>query len=114
MVENEMPCFDPKDVIFITNKWDTIPKEVHGSSDSSEDEETKTWDNLYSTIKQQWPATKDENIFKLNLKDVIPVIFCSWHYECTNMLLCTCIVLKTNVATALFYASRTFQTKFTS
>ena len=29
-----MPCFDPRDVIFITNKWDSIPKE---ESDSEEE-----------------------------------------------------------------------------
>lgn len=43
-LDHSMPCFNPENVIFITNKWDTI---VHDEEDSSdEDEETKTWNTL--------------------------------------------------------------------
>lgn len=58
-MENEMPCFDLEDVIFVTNKWDTIPKNER-DEDSSEDDETCTWKTLES-----------EHIFRMNLKDVI-------------------------------------------
>lgn len=68
-----MPCFDCENVIFITNKWDTI-YEVDSDS-SEEDEETKTWNDLISEIKEKWPSVKEENIFKMNLKDVHVCIF---------------------------------------
>ena len=63
-----MPCFDPRDVIFITNKWDTIPKEESDSEE--EDEETKTWKNIRNVIKEKWPALNEEYIYKLSLTEV--------------------------------------------
>lgn len=66
-LENEMPCFDPRNVIFITNKWDTL----YSEDDSSDEyEETKTWNTLKSDIKRRWPSVREELIFKMNLKDV--------------------------------------------
>lgn len=62
-----MSCFDLEDVIFVTNKWDTIPK----NDDSSEDDETYTWKTLESDIKRRWPFVKEENIFRMNLVEVI-------------------------------------------
>lgn len=62
-----MPCFDPRDVIFITNKWDTI---FHEDDDENEDEINRTWSALKSRLKEEWPVVKDENIFKLNLREV--------------------------------------------
>lgn len=72
MIENEMPCFDPRDVLFITNKWDTIPKSAkdESDSDSSEDEETQTWNTLKYNIKKNWTPVKEDNIFRLSLIDV--------------------------------------------
>lgn len=66
-LENEMPYFDPRNVIFITNKWDTLFSE---DDSSDEDEETKTWNTLKSDIKRRWPSVREELIFKMNLKDV--------------------------------------------
>ena len=63
-----MPCFDPKDVIFITNKWDAIHQDIFDSDE--EDEETKTWKNILSDIKSQWLEVNERNIFRLNLKEV--------------------------------------------
>lgn len=68
-LDNSMPCFNPENVIFITNKWDTIANEEEDSSD--EDEETKTWNILKDNIKRRWPSVKEEFIFKMNLRDVI-------------------------------------------
>lgn len=74
-LDNEMPCFSPEDVIFITNKWDSL----HTDADSSdEDEENKVLENTKSNIKNRWPSVKEDHIFKLNLKDVIVVIFCKF------------------------------------
>lgn len=67
-IENDMPCFNPENVIFITNKWDTIFSE---DDSSDEDEETKTWNTLKTDIKRRWPSVREEHIFKMNLKDVI-------------------------------------------
>lgn len=67
-LENEMPCFDLRNVIFITNKWDTLYSEDYSSD---EDEETKTWNTLKFDIKNRWPSVREELIFKMNLKDVI-------------------------------------------
>eukprot|EP00105_Crassostrea_gigas_P045179 XP_019929327.1 PREDICTED: uncharacterized protein LOC105344489 isoform X2 [Crassostrea gigas] len=70
-MDNEMPCFDPQDVIFITNKWDTIESNAEGSDENSSDDDdvTKTWEALKATIKQNWPTVREENIYKMNLKD---------------------------------------------
>ncbi|XP_061180762.1 uncharacterized protein LOC133189405 [Saccostrea echinata] len=67
-VEDEMPCFDPGEVIFITNKWDNIGKE----EDSSDNDEKNTWEELKKEIKTSWPSVKEENIFKMSLIKVTP------------------------------------------
>lgn len=70
-----MPCFDPKDVIFITNKWDCLENKADGSDeDSSDDEETKTWNALKPMIKKIWESVDENHIFKLNLREVIQYI----------------------------------------
>lgn len=44
-MDNDMPCFDAEDVIFLTNKWDTVKGEV-----SDEEEIEKTWNILQDDI----------------------------------------------------------------
>ncbi|XP_056002441.1 transmembrane GTPase Marf-like [Ostrea edulis] len=68
IMEDEMPCFDPRGVIFITNKWDSISKDPDDSSE--EDEVEKTWQGLESSIHRLWPSVKKENIFRMNLQEV--------------------------------------------
>lgn len=65
--DNEMPCFDPKDVIFVTNKWDTI---CCDDDEDNEAERDRTWRSLKSELKKEWPKVQEGNIFKLNLKEV--------------------------------------------
>ncbi|XP_062577860.1 uncharacterized protein LOC134239723 isoform X1 [Saccostrea cucullata] len=67
-MDDEMPCFDQRSVIFITNKWDSIKKDPEDSSD--EDEVEKTWKKLSERIKRHWPSVRKENIFRMNLTDV--------------------------------------------
>lgn len=67
--DNEMPCFDPKDVIFVTNKWDTICCDDDEDEDN-EAERDRTWRSLKSELKKEWPKVQEGNIFKLNLKEV--------------------------------------------
>lgn len=71
-----MPCFDPKNVIFITNKWDCLKKPSDGSEEDSsdEDEETKTWNALIPMIKKRWESVEENHIFKLSLIKVIEYI----------------------------------------
>lgn len=68
-LDDDMPCFDPKDVIFITNKWDII--EEDDSDSEEEDQKTKTWKKTLSDIKSQWLKVDERNIFRLNLKEVL-------------------------------------------
>ena len=69
---DEMPCLDPEDAIFITNKWDTIKTEVDDIEFDFGDESDKerTWHEVKSLIQDRWPTVKDENIFKLSLSEV--------------------------------------------
>ncbi|XP_062575658.1 uncharacterized protein in xynA 3'region-like [Saccostrea cucullata] len=67
-IEDEIPCFDPRDVIFVTNKWDAICKE----EDSSDNDEQNIWEELKKDIKKNWPSVKEENIFRMSLRDVSP------------------------------------------
>lgn len=70
-----MPCFNPENVVFVTNKWDLVNKQIDSSDeDSSEnegEEEIGIWENLKKDIKQKWPLGREEHIFKMILKDVI-------------------------------------------
>ncbi|XP_061180806.1 uncharacterized protein LOC133189451 [Saccostrea echinata] len=67
-IDGEMPCFDPRSVIFITNKWDSIKNDPDDSSD--EDDVKKTWKKITDSINRNWPSVRKENIFKMNLIDV--------------------------------------------
>lgn len=71
-LDNEMPCFDPQDVMFVTNKWDTIEHNAEGSDENSSDEDdvTKTWNTLKANIKKHWSSVKEENIYRMSLKDI--------------------------------------------
>lgn len=64
-MNNDMPCFDAEDVIFLTNKWDAVRGEI-----SDEEERNKTWEILQKDIKKNWKPVKDENIFRMNLNEV--------------------------------------------
>lgn len=70
-----MPCFNPEDVIFLTNKWDSLNTNNTDEDSSDDDEESKVWENIKSNVKQRWPSVRVENIFKMNLRDVIFGIF---------------------------------------
>lgn len=64
-----MPCFDPEDVIFILNKWDTI-RDRRGKEFEKEKREN-VWNKLKGILKENWPCLKEENIFRLNLEEVL-------------------------------------------
>lgn len=64
-IKNEMPCFDPEDVIFITNKWDSIRSQF-----DVEKEREELWEKIKIDLKKKWPNVKDSHIFRMNFLDV--------------------------------------------
>lgn len=60
-----MPCFDPEDVIFITNKWDSIRSRF-----DVEKEREELWEKIKIDLKKKWPNVKDSHIFRMNFLDV--------------------------------------------
>lgn len=85
-MDNEMPCFNPEDVIFITNKWDSLNINDNGEDSSDDDEETKVWENIKENLKERWPSLREENIFRMNLKDVNLAIFNRCLPDCLKSL----------------------------
>ena len=72
-IEDEMPCFDPEDVIFVTNKWDDIKEE---ESDSDEEPPAdKIWREFLLNVEQEWPCVKKRNIFRMNILEVKKTYF---------------------------------------
>ncbi|CAC5375257.1 unnamed protein product [Mytilus coruscus] len=61
---DKMPCFDPRQVIFLTNKWDIIETE----DTIGVNEHEKTWNNIIEKLKTEWTYLKEENVFKVSLK----------------------------------------------
>lgn len=71
-----MPCFNAKDAIFVTNKWDLIFEESDDDDDDDdESEETMTWNKLISTLEERWPSLNKDNIFKMSILDVNMIFF---------------------------------------
>lgn len=63
--KGEMPQFKIEDVLFVTNKWDTIKCVV-----SDDKERNSTWETLQKHIKDIWPDLNNKNIFRMNLIEV--------------------------------------------
>lgn len=72
--QTDMPCFNPENVVFVTNKWDLVKQQIDSSdednSGSDEEKEPEIWEKLKMDIKQNWPSVREENIFKMVLKEV--------------------------------------------
>ncbi|XP_076071923.1 uncharacterized protein LOC143043544 [Mytilus galloprovincialis] len=66
--QKEMPCFEPEDVIFLTNQWDIIDN-IKEDGDE-EDEHTKTWNKIQYKLAEGWPCFHADRIFKISLKQV--------------------------------------------
>lgn len=64
-IKNEMPCFDPKDVIFVTNKWDTIDSQY-----DVEEEKEALWQKINMDLKKKWVHVREENVFRMNITHV--------------------------------------------
>lgn len=68
-----MPCFNPENVVFITNKWDLVKKQLDSSDEdkSDEEEESGILNKIKMDIKKKWPLVRERNIIQMILKDVI-------------------------------------------
>lgn len=60
-----MPCFDPKDVIFLTTKWDTIDSQY-----DVEKEKEELWQKIKMDLKKKWVYFREENVFQMNITHV--------------------------------------------
>lgn len=66
-LKDEMPCFDPENVIFVTNKWDTIRSSVHSDEKAKE----TLWEKVNLNLDKYWPYKKEKkHIFRMNTIDV--------------------------------------------
>lgn len=64
--KKKMPWFKLEDVLFVTNKWDTIRCVV-----SDDKKRNSTWETLQKHIKDIWPHLNNKNIFRMNLIEVL-------------------------------------------
>lgn len=71
IVENrdKMPCFDPGEAIFLTNKWDSIENDQESDEDE-EDSISQTWTSIKDKLEKCWPSVQPEKIFRISLKEV--------------------------------------------
>lgn len=70
---NKMPCFDPREVIFLTNQWDIIDNDQVSSDEDHEsdlDQHKQTWNFIQSKLKKAWGYLNVENVFRISLKQV--------------------------------------------
>lgn len=72
----KMPCFDPREVMFLTNQWDIIDNEEASSDDEEdsgsdkEDQHTQTWNLIQRKLSNGWGWFNVENVFRISLKQV--------------------------------------------
>ncbi|XP_062589246.1 uncharacterized protein LOC134250896 [Saccostrea cucullata] len=55
--DQDIPCFDPRDALFVSNKWDAVHKEQC----------EKTWRKIQEKLKTCWPSFSSENVFRTAL-----------------------------------------------
>lgn len=65
-----MPCFDPRDVMFLTNQWDTI------DNDDEVSQLTQTWNFIKEKLNNEWGWLNVENVFRISLKQVNHLCIC--------------------------------------
>lgn len=63
-----MPCFDPQDVMFLTNKWDSVDND--SDDEEGESEQDKTMQEIQYKLEKGWGFISPKNLFKVSLKQV--------------------------------------------
>lgn len=72
----EMPCFEPDEVIFLTNQWDII-KNIKNKGEE-EDTHTRTWNQIQRKLQEIWPGLNTDRLFKISLEQVHNLPFSSF------------------------------------
>lgn len=73
--QEDMPYFNLKDVLFLTNKWDSVESDSDSSEDEAEGEgknnqKTRMYDFILGTLSRKWPAVSKDTVFQVCLKKV--------------------------------------------
>lgn len=72
----KMPCFDPREVMFLTNQWDAIKNVVPLSDEDDADDfekvdtHTQTWNYIKRELRKHWGCINVDNIFRISLEQV--------------------------------------------
>ncbi|XP_062599080.1 uncharacterized protein LOC134260545 [Saccostrea cucullata] len=69
---DKMPCFNCKEVLFVTNQWDIVEEDIDDDDeDETEGGKEKTWRIINEKLTMCWPEIDEKNIFRVSLKQVI-------------------------------------------
>lgn len=71
----KMPCFDPREVMFLTNQWDIIfndeyPDEDKDGKSHKDSQKAQTWNLIQSKLKNGWGWLNSGNVFRVSLRQV--------------------------------------------
>lgn len=75
-----MPCFDPSEIMILTNQWDIVKKneplfdEDDEGKSEIEDEHTKTWKFIQTKFENGWGLFNEENMFRVSLLQVNMIV----------------------------------------
>ncbi|XP_062589290.1 uncharacterized protein LOC134250941 [Saccostrea cucullata] len=69
----KMPCFDHKEVLFVTNQWDIVDDDTDedDEEENSESGKQRTWIIMKEKLSEGWPEINEANIFRVTLKQVM-------------------------------------------
>lgn len=67
-----MPCFDPREVFFLTNQWDIVENDDddEANNEKSDNTESRTWKLILYKLQKGWPGVNEQKIYKTSLKQV--------------------------------------------
>lgn len=68
--QDEMPHFQLKDAMFLTNKWDSVEGDDSDDEESRETEKTRTYNYIMEHLTREWRDVSTENVFQVCLKMV--------------------------------------------
>lgn len=72
----EMPCFDPREVMILTNQWDAIENDDSSSDEDEdgkskkEDQHAETWKLIQRKFENAWCSFDVEKVFRVSLTQV--------------------------------------------
>ncbi|VDI26833.1 Hypothetical predicted protein, partial [Mytilus galloprovincialis] len=68
-----MPCFDPHEVFFLTNQWDIVENDDDDEAhiEKSDNPESRTWRLILSKLRKWWPGVNEQKVYQTSLKQVV-------------------------------------------